>query len=382
MNNPYRYGSSGFGQEALKQAYEQGKAAASQNYDIGVQQSLVNIRREFEEQLNRTAGGLRKDFQQRTAQYDQRFEQKLNELSNIAGALKVSRTGQQPGTLRIEDIPGRRVPFVMLVEIPIGANTVSVREASVTISQEGPFIAVRRMATFQSAYEFQVTDPDSGNIARFAGRSYGRYRPIHSAWDTCDSQHNALGNASSWYWEALAAGWTVGTPLPSATLGMASTMSSFRTMEFDGRISVINAGSSYPRQNISVPSSMWSPQINAPQDLGALDFFERGEVLTIQVQPTHVNNPPAGNVTGQYALPFGVASAGGVPGGDFWPFLDGQYDAHEGIATPSTSTVDVNNNSDPSPLIITSDKIQRLPDGILIIGWEGYRIIQPIGPVL
>jgi hypothetical protein len=30
--------------------------------------------------------------------------------------------------------------------------------------------------------------------------------------------------------------------------------------------------------------------------------------------------------------------------------------------------------------VSTTDAVQRLPDGILTIGWEGYRIIQPVGP--
>lgn len=136
-------------------------------------------------------------------------------------------------------------------------------------------------------------------------------------------------------------------------------------MEFDGRIEVINAGSSYPRQNISVPSSMWSPQINAPQELGALDFFERGEIITVKVQPTHVNNPPAGNADGLNI--FGITG---------WPFLAGQYDPHEGIVTPSGFAF-----IDGSMIRIGTDPITRLPDGILTIGWEGYRIIQPVGPV-
>ena len=93
-----------------------------------------------------------------------------------------------------------------------------------------------------------------------------------------------------------------GLELPSATSG-------FRTMEFDGRILVEDAGSGRPRQNISVPSSLWTTQINSPQDLGALDFFERGSVVTFKVQPNHVNNPPAGNVQGDAIFSGAVSPA-------------------------------------------------------------------------
>jgi hypothetical protein len=146
-------------------------------------------------------------------------------------------------------------------------------------------------------------------------------------------------------------------------------------MEFDGRVTIINAGSSYPRQNISVPTSMWTPYVNAPFELGALDFFERGEVLSISVQPTHVNNPPAGNADGECVFP--AAATAGFLG---YPFVAGQYDAHEGVCTPNGVVMGDGgevNDWEPS----SSDPVARLPDGVLTIGWEGYRIIQPIAPV-
>jgi hypothetical protein len=267
------------------------------------------------------------------------------------------------------------VPYTLLVDIAIGNNTTSSRQSSVTISQEGPFVAVKRMAIFQSAFEAQTTDPNSGDVARFSGRSFGRYRPIASSWDLLDGQHNAVADTATWWMSAIAnPGISVGDPLPSAVLGMPSNMSSFRTMEFDGRIEVINAGSSYPRQNISVPSAFWSKAINAPWDLGALDFFERGEVLTVKVQPLHVNNPPVGNVDAACVFP------NTANGGTGWPFIEGQYDAHEGICTPGAATL--GDDTILRPNVLATDSVQRLPDGILTLGWEGYRIIQPIGPAV
>jgi hypothetical protein len=112
-----------------------------------------------------------------------------------------------------------------------------------------------------------------------------------------------------------------------------------------------------------------------PYELAALDFFERGEILTLMVQPNHVNNPPAGNVNGDTI--WGQAGA--------YPYLAGQYDQHEGIAYPQGGTPNVGQlqfNTVPDDHIDfgTTDTVQRLPDGILTIGWEGYRIIQPVGP--
>lgn len=384
---------------ALRQAYEQGRAQGRQeagvmNVDLGLKEQAAQLRSEFERRMNSMAGHFRKE----QAAQQIAMDRKLTELAAIASSLEATRGGGgggggrqsgrdegnlirqnggigglRPGTIRIEDIPGRRVPYVLAVNIAIENNTTSQREASVTISQEGPFVAVRRMAIFQSAYEFQVTDPDTGDVTRFTGRSYGRYRPVHSAWDLLDSQHNAIADSSSWLLTALAnPGAAVPTDLPSAALGLPSVMSSFRTMEFDGRVEVVNAGSSYPRQNIEIPSAFWTCGNNSPWDLGALDFFERGEVLTVRVQPNHVNNPPAGNVDGATVFP--VTDDGGTG----WPFTEGQYDAHEGIATPGAVEL-----ADDNPLevnLLANDAVARLPDGILTFAWEGYRIIQPVGP--
>ena len=166
-------------------------------YDPGFAQAVQQLRAE----INRNAGGLRKYTDEQMA----KMVGRLDELSRVTSTMSAIRSGatKDPGVRLIEDIPGRRVPYVMLVDIPLGADTTSIREGSVTISQEGPFVAVRRMATFQSAYEFQVTDPVSSQVARFAGRSFGRYRPIHSVCDTNDSQHNAWSDASRWYLAAL-----------------------------------------------------------------------------------------------------------------------------------------------------------------------------------
>jgi len=317
-------------------------------------QALRSENQTLRQQMNQYAAGQRKAVDERLSAADQ----KLSDLAMIAKTLKgsVNSIIWNRKNIRIEDIPGRRVPFVLIMDIPIQSDTMSIREQSVTIPQEGPFVAVRRMATFQSSYQFEVTDPQSGAAARFSGRSFGRYRPIHSAWDIQDATSDGLVTTSN----PMVVG---AVPTVISTV---SSKSGFRTMEFDGRITFVNGGSSYPRQNIPVPSSMWTPQINAPQDLGALDFFERGEILTVQVQPNPVNNPPFGNVQGV---------AGG--GGPAYPFLGGQYDPQEGIAT--LNGFSVAQDGDVTPL--SPDPIARLPDGLLTIGWEGYRIIQPVGPV-
>jgi len=379
----------------LQQAYNEGQAAGQQSVTLGLDKTVSDLRAEFDRKLNQYAGGMRRQMEDKT----RHLGESLGQLAQIANSIEATRSGGggagggspagsgysggrdegnmtgRPGTIRIEDIPGRRVPFTLLVRINVENNSVSRSESSVSISQEGPFVAVKRMAIFQSAYEFRTTDPGTGAVARFSGRSFGRYRPVSSSWDLNDSQHNAVADSATWWLNAITnPSIVIGSALPGAVLGQPSSMSSFRTMEFDGLIEVINAGSSYPRQNIPVPSAFWSKSINSPWDLGALDFFERGEVLTVRAQPLHVNNPPTGNVDGDCVFPqTGNRGTG-------YPFLAGQYDSHEGICTPGAATLGDDNPVLPN--VLATDSVQRLPDGILTLGWEGYKIIQPIGPAV
>ena len=132
-----------------------------------------------------------------------------------------------------------------------------------------------------------------------------------------------------------------------------------RSMQFDAAITLKNQGSGYPRSNIPVPSSFYSKFLNSPFELGALDFFARSDVIEFQVQPMHVNNPNYGNLS-----EFG---AGGV-----FPFASAQFDHHEGI-----------NDTENLELVEgAADPVTRVPEGILIIGLHGYRIIQPPGAVV
>lgn len=297
--------------------------------------------------LNRQLGQNFEEERGENARLRQQLERQKNDLNNLAETLQqlTARGSGDPEHVKyIEQIPGRRIPFDLMVEIPIGANVTAAQQASTTISQDGPFVAVARYATFQSSHQFTVTDPNTQNVASFQGRSFGRFRPIHSAWDLND------GNPQ---YQPV-----VGQAFPGTGAGIyasPSNHSSFRTMEFDGVIQFQNQGSGFFRQNIRLPSVFYTSQINAPFALGALDFFERGEVLEWNVTPLHANNPGLGNVQSYGA-------------GGFYPFINSQYDVHEGILDP----VIAGQQTDPAT---------RLPNGILIIGFHGYRIVQPPGPV-
>ena len=283
----------------------------------------------------------------RVALQDQRvarMEADINNLSSALSSVKSESAGGDPHIRYIEQIPGRRIPFDLIVNIPIGANIQSEQQAPTMISQDGPFVAVARYATFQSAYSFSRTDPVTQVNAAFQGRSYGRFRPVSSVGDITDGLQG---------FQPVTGGAMPGTG--AGIVASPSNKSGFRSMEFDGVVQFLNQGSGFQRQNIEIPSSFYQQEINSPFLLGALDFFERGETLQWKVTPTHVNNPPFGNVSG-----FGA--------GGFFPFLDSQYDVHEGILDPVIAGVE-------------ADPIIRLPEGILSIGFHGYRIVQPPGVV-
>jgi len=267
------------------------------------------------------------------------------QLAQTMAQVSAQRTGGNPDLQYVENIPGRRIPFDELVAINVGANIMSELQGSITINQDGPFVAVSRYAFFVSQMSFQYRDPTSGVATTFSGRSFGRQRPIHSAWDLYDGVPRS---------EVVQAVPAPGTGAPHII--SPSNASSWRTMQPDFLFRMENEGTAYPRSNIPVPSAGWTKQINSPFNLGALDVFERSEVITFRVQPLHPNNPSYGNVQ-SFTGP-----------GSNWPFLASQFDAVEGIDDEIVNDDEV-----------VADPVTRLPSGILYIGLHGYKIIQPPG---
>lgn len=241
----------------------------------------------------------------------------------------------RPDIMRIENIPGRRIPYDVIVRIAVGANETNALDGQHTLSADGPFVAVARSAVFLSAYQFQVTA--GATTQTFNGRSFGRYRPISSVLDLMDAQ----------------GGYTqpVGAVAPGT--GLFSLVNSnqhagFRTMQFDGTIEV-ESGSGYKRQSEPVPSALWAPGLDQMLQLPALDFYQRGDIIRFRVVPNHVNNPAAGNVQ---------TLVGALP------YLASQYDAHEGIVY-TAAVADA----------AAADTVVRQPDGILVLALHGYKIL-------
>jgi hypothetical protein len=349
----------------------QGQQQASLAYGQQLQQAVAQLRSEFDTRINQTAGGLRKQAKDEIDRRAAAMDQQLSSMAEIAKALNVTTSGSSggppggdPGLIRIENMPGTRVPYIALVEIPILQDDTSEREQDWLVTQDGPFIAVRRWATFLSAIQFEVTD-SLGVKSTLPGRTNGRYRPVHSADDILDG---AVHNASPGEWYIVEGGGSpaAGHIMPGAVLSLPNSASSSRSMQFDGRVQVRDDGTQFPRQNRPAPSSWWATGNNGPVELGALDVYERGTNINFKVQPNHVLNPSYGNAFGQAVFP-------NAPSG--FPFSAGQFDPHEGIATPSSVVIG------PGGAVAeyvprTDDNITRLPSGFFIIALEGYRILQ------
>ena len=324
---------SGTHQEEQMTQIDLQKLYQSANYSAGMSAQNAKQLAELSGRMQNQDGYL-KALQEQSAQ-----------LVNLIGRMKIGTSGNSDVNIqRIENIPGRRVPYDLLVDINIPANATGAIQGTVTISQDGPFVAVSRMATCLSTMQYSVLDANNSPVA-FNGRSFGRYRPIHSAWDLNDGRpHVDVHMVSA----------APGTGAPSFT--SPSNTSSFRSMQGDFRIGVVNQGSGWPRQNLEVPSTFWSRSINEPFELAALDFFERSEVIQFTILPQHVNNPPFGNISG------------GNPLNPLWPQIGSQFDAVEGI-----------NDQARSGYTGTTDPVTRLPNMIMTIGFHGYRIVQQPG---
>jgi hypothetical protein len=318
---------------------------------------LNSILRDLQQQSNHANQVARQTAQElasmqgERAQLQQQILQQQASLQNLADALasvKASSSGSgAPEHVRyVDQIPGRRIPYTMLVQIPIGPNVTTSQTQTTQVSMDGPFVGVRRFAAFLSQHVSTYQDPVSRQNVAIPGRTFGRWRPCHSMWDINDSMAGSF--------PPVTAG-----PMPGSGVAIYASPSSqagARSMQFDGLIEFLNEGASYPRQNQPIPSALYSEQINSPFDLAALDFFEKSEVLRWRVTPTHPNNPNFGNT-------FGFGSVNSK-----YPFSDGQFDVQEGLM-------------DPEAVGLTSDPMVRLPNGVLYVGLEGYKIVQPPGVV-
>lgn len=320
------------------------------------------------------------------------------------GPMSKIRTDRGDSLLSIDMIPGRCYPYEATCDIAIDSNSTSQAQATITINMDGPFVAVGRYAVFRSNYTFMV----SGADATYLGRSNGRFRPISSAQDTADALR-AFDQLNQYQQPYVGAVVSAGAILPvgnpagiypttGAAAGSADltnmlpnfpgtgrplvaspfNASPFRTMSFDGLIAYETLGSQFRRQwnQQGVPSHFW----DTVKEMGCFDVFEPNDVVQIRATPLHPMNPEFGNIQGLGVInpDYGINTAtGGGPNNPFpvgnWPWISSQYDGHEGI-NGETLTGDYSENA--------VDRITRLPDGVLTIGFWGYKICQAPGVAL
>jgi len=333
--------------------------------------------------------------------------------SSLNGPMMKRRNGD---VVPVWDIPGKHIPFDFLVDIPIKDGVTDAVPGNLYVTMEGPFVAVARMAIVRSAMTFQYTPPGQrgGTAARFQGRSYGRFRPVHSAADINDAMQtwaqpsmyqpaylgavldstgptvipvanpmgvNGLSGADGLSLSPDLTNMIPNFPGNGRPINVSPvTMASSRSMTLDATIAVQVASANFQRANIGVPSAFWTTLWNSPFELATLDVYDPGETITINVTPTHPNNPAFGNINGLMLRSdvFNFNNTGASMGGSTsdpspagsstggWPFQAGQFDAQEGINDESVSgdTVD------------DADRVSRSNDSILTIGFKGYRIIE------
>ena len=123
-----------------------------------------------------------------------------------------------------------------------------------------------------------------------------------------------------------------------------------------------------------MPSTVWHKRMGEPLNLACVDVFEPGETVLFGVTPLHPNNPAYGNIQGLVSRADSAVYDPTTGGGannpaavGAYPYLASQFDGHEGIDDETVNGDTLN----------TADRVTRLENGTLTIGYLGYRIVQP-----
>ncbi|HEY5658189.1 MAG TPA: hypothetical protein VIY27_10415 [Myxococcota bacterium] len=177
----------------------------------------------------------------------------------------------------IEDIPGKRIPYLLnfVIEIPSGVQE-GPQQISIAnqqffntqlIPMDGPFVATHYMGALQlKTYSLGPTQERPQDAA--AGEEVitpltGRFRPLASTNDNFSGAYIGPGT------QTIAA---VNTPRPGA---------------LDFLWELEDEGSRRARQNqIPQPSRYLFSEVDRPYYLAVSDFYERGSVIRFNITPT------------------------------------------------------------------------------------------------
>jgi len=209
----------------------------------------------------------------------------LNENEGNKLELKRLRQALKKAAARIryiEDIPGKRVPYFLNLEIQVppgvdaNGNVVSIANQVFSdaqpISMDGPFLATHYLASFRAkTYSLGPTglrqnDPPAGS--EVVTPLTGRFRPTASTADPFSGAY-------------------IGPSTGVQTLVDASLVNTFRPGTLDFLFEVQDTGTDRQRQNdIATPSRYLFTEFDRPYYLAVSDFYERGSLIRVKVTPT------------------------------------------------------------------------------------------------
>jgi hypothetical protein len=218
----------------------------------------------------------KKAIVERVADLMNRFSQQRIEVKRLEKW--VERAAQR--IKYIEDIPGKRIPYMLNfeIELPSGVSP-SGGVAQITtmanqqffdvqqISMDGPFVATHYMGALQlktfSLGPTQARPQDAAAGQEVITPLTGRFRPLASTADAFSGAYIGPGT------QTIAA---VHTPRPGA---------------IDFLWTLEDEGSRRSRQNqIPQPSRYFFTEVDRPYYLACSDFYERGSTIRINVSPT------------------------------------------------------------------------------------------------
>ena len=166
------------------------------------------------------------------------------EIKAKVDALSAHRK-EGPRSTYIEDIPGKRVPYIYSADITLAAGVTARTQGTMTISQDGPFVVDALAATWR---------------INAAGSAFnGRQLPISSA----DPNY-------------------VGTPQTAAGVIAGNIFDELIDFEWE----VFDAGSDRAWQNIPAASRQLFTSRENPLHLPTSGFFERNSVISVFITPT------------------------------------------------------------------------------------------------
>jgi hypothetical protein len=181
--------------------------------------------------------------QQLNALYAQQRQDRetISELTRNISELKALMDASIDSPRYIEDIPGKRVPYMAGISITISANSTSRVEGTFTVSRDGPFIVTA----------------------------------LHMAWA------RTTGAYQGWWGPATTYDMRIAANTPQ--MGLDYLFDQVVVHSFD--VEIADKGSDRNWQNIAFASSLFSPQMGGIYGLPVSYMFDTNSVCEVRVTP-------------------------------------------------------------------------------------------------